>query len=319
MSADAGCVHDVLLFGSDEELAAAGSRFISAGIAAGDLVVVHGPDHDVEVLRSVFHDDPRVTFAPGTSRYRTMMGTIGAYQRLCERENAAGRRVRATGPVPFGQDPTSRAEWMRYEALVDRALAPYRFSGLCQYDLRFTPPELLDFALATHGNVVTADGRRPNERLPTTGVDLRDLEPRAPAQELEREPPVLAEIDCIAAAPVRHGVHQAVRAGGVASERAHEFATAVSEVVTNALEHGHPPVQVRLHSDGRRWLCVVIDHGPGIADPWAGVDSPLPRNPGRNGTGLWVARQLCHQLTISDHPGGGARVELLWTPGPGEV
>jgi anti-sigma regulatory factor (Ser/Thr protein kinase) len=106
-------------------------------------------------------------------------------------------------------------------------------------------------------------------------------------------------------------VLRVLHGAAVATHLANGFVTAVSEVVSNAVEHGGPPVEVRLHTDGRRWLCVVTDRGGGIDDPWTGFDSPLGANPGRNGMGLWVARQLCDQLTISRPASGGSRVGLL--------
>jgi anti-sigma regulatory factor (Ser/Thr protein kinase) len=314
MSAGVGCLHDLLLFGSDAELVAASWGFIADGIAAGDLVIVHGGEHEVELLRDAFDDDPRVVFAPGRERYQHMMGTIGQYQRLCERENAAGRRVRALGPVPFAEDPASRTEWMRYEALIARALGPYGFSGLCHYDTRNTPADVMNLALATHQNVVTAHGVRRNDRQRPGSELLRALAPAHPPDALEDAPAVWGESDCAAPAPVRHGVRRALREGRVDTDQAEGFVAAISEVVSNALQHGQPPVQVHLHTNGHRWLCMVTDQGPGMADPWTGVDSPLPTNPQQVGTGLWLARQLCDQLTITTHPGGGARVSLLITP-----
>jgi MEDS: MEthanogen/methylotroph, DcmR Sensory domain len=177
MSAGSGCVHDLLLFGSDTELVVASGPFIADGIAAGDLVIVHGGEHEVDQLREAFDDDPRVTFTPGRERYQHMMATIGDYQRLCERENTAGRRVRAIGPVPLGENPVARTEWMRYEALIERALGPYQFSGLCHYDTRSTPTEVMDLALAAHQNVVTAAGARRNDRQRPASELLRALSP----------------------------------------------------------------------------------------------------------------------------------------------
>jgi anti-sigma regulatory factor (Ser/Thr protein kinase) len=306
-----GCEHDVLLFGSDEELLAAGVPFVTEGIAAGDVVIVHGPEHDVEVLRRAFDDDPRVTFVPGTGQYRRMAETIGEYQRLCERENAAGRGVRSTGSIPFGQEPAMRREWMRYEALVGRVLGPYRFSGLCRYDTRSTASDVLDLALAAHGRVVTAEGARPNPHARPAADLLHELAPTPEPEAVEATPAVLAVSDPVAVAPVRRAVLRVLHDAAVATHLADGFVTAVSEVVSNAVEHGRPPVEVRLHTDGRHWLCVVTDRGAGIDDPWTGFDSPLGANPGRHGMGLWVARQLCDQLTISRPASGGSRVGLL--------
>ena len=314
MSAGSGCVHDLLLFASDAELVTAGWGFIADGIAAGDLVIVHGGEHEVELLRDAFDDDPRVVFSPGRERYQHVMGTIGQYQRLCERETAAGRRVRAIGPVPFGEDPASRTEWMRYEALISRALGPYRFAGLCHYDTRTTPAEVMDLALAAHQNVVTAEGVCRNDRQRPGSELLRELAPAHEPDALEDAPAVWGESDCAAAAPVRHGVRWALRDARVDGDQAEGFVAAISEVLSNALQHGQSPVQVRLHTNGRGWLCVVTDHGPGMADPWTGVDSPLPANPQPVGIGLWLARQLCDQLTITTHPTGGARISLRLSP-----
>jgi anti-sigma regulatory factor (Ser/Thr protein kinase) len=98
--------------------------------------------------------------------------------------------------------------------------------------------------------------------------------------------------------------------------RGEEFAAAIGEVISNALQHGQPPVHLDLYNDEHRWLCVITDHGPGIVDPWTGVDAPLPANPQRVGAGLCAARQLCDELVITTQPDGDARVRLLITTSP---
>lgn len=315
MGSASGFVHDMLVFGSDDELVRACTPFLLDGIAAGELVIVHGSAHDVDVLREALDDDPQVAFLPGTSMYPGMMGAIAHYQRLCARENDAGRGVRSTGPVPFGDDPVMRAEWMRYEAMVDRALGPYRFRGLCHYDTRSTPADLMEFAMATHTSVVTAGGSRPTDR-PADGPDLeRASELAVEPLPIEAHPVVVADPDVAAPKAVRASVRDALHASGVDARRAEQFVMAVNEVVTNALVHGRSPVQVRLHTDGRNWLCVVNDDGPGIADPYAGIDSPLAPRPA--GSGLWLARQFADRMSIGSGPRGGARIRLYLDSTPG--
>jgi hypothetical protein len=92
---------------------------------------------------------------------------------------------------------------MRYEALVDRALGPYRFSGLCRYDTRFTPADLLDRALIAHHNVITADGARPTDGASRRADLLRELTPTHGSGALDSTPPVLSDTDCVAVAPMR--------------------------------------------------------------------------------------------------------------------
>ncbi|MBD8079423.1 ATP-binding protein [Cellulosimicrobium arenosum] len=57
-----------------------------------------------------------------------------------------------------------------------------------------------------------------------------------------------------------------------------------SELATNALRHGNPPIRVRLLSDGREIAVDVIDHSPEQAPVVAGR-----RAPGAGGFGLVLA------------------------------
>lgn len=102
----------------------------------------------------------------------------------------------------------------------------------------------------------------------------------------------------------RQALRQALRDTGMSAERAEEYLTAVGEVLTNAVQHGRGPVQIRLLTGDGGWWCTVTDHGPGTDDPYAGIDSPLPGNPDARGAGLWVARQFADQVAITGNPDG---------------
>jgi anti-sigma regulatory factor (Ser/Thr protein kinase) len=102
----------------------------------------------------------------------------------------------------------------------------------------------------------------------------------------------------------RRALHRALRDTGLPSGRAAEYLTAIGEVLANAVQHGRGPVQIRLLTDDDGWWCTVTDHGPGTDDPYAGIESPLPGNPGAGGAGLWLARQFADQVTLAGHPHG---------------
>lgn len=78
---------------------------------------------------------------------------------------------------------------------------------------------------------------------------------------------------------------------------------AVSEVVTNAQHYGEPPVRMLVWVDERHAVVAVSDCGDGPDDPDAGM-KPAEREVGDGGLGLWLARQMCHQVVMGRHPDG---------------
>lgn len=293
--------HAALVFGTDDELVAGSRDLIETGLVEGDLLLVLGDDQGLPVLREAWGNDPRIKFGEAADFYEHPMRTMAELQRVLDREGTGGHRVRVTGPVPFEKDPRLRRGWMRYEALVDRAFAPYGLTSVCQYDTRVVGDDLIDHARATHARVVTTSGEEPGGgRRAQVLADLARVEEPDP---MESTPAVYEDM------LVGAGDLARVRTGF--SPAPADLVLAVGEVVTNALQHGGPPVTVRLHHEAGRWLGVVTDHGPGLRDPYAGVDSPLPGNPEPAGRGLWAARQLCDELLIVCRDGAGTTVRLI--------
>jgi anti-sigma regulatory factor (Ser/Thr protein kinase) len=83
---------------------------------------------------------------------------------------------------------------------------------------------------------------------------------------------------------------------------------AVSEVVTNARDHGRGRVCLEAWASPHGVVVTVTDGGAGPDHPDAG-GRPLDRDPGQGGIGLWLARQLCDELVFGVVP-GGFRVRL---------
>jgi anti-sigma regulatory factor (Ser/Thr protein kinase) len=98
-------------------------------------------------------------------------------------------------------------------------------------------------------------------------------------------------------------------AGAVARDTIDGFVTAAHEVLVNALEHGGAPVQLVLWVDTARLACRITDQGPGITDTLAGFRPPAATGH----AGLWVARQLCEDVILSNNPRGGGGSVLLAT------
>jgi anti-sigma regulatory factor (Ser/Thr protein kinase) len=81
-------------------------------------------------------------------------------------------------------------------------------------------------------------------------------------------------------------------AAGLTPSRAEEAVLAVNEVATNALLHGGPPAALRVWID---------DRGTGIEDVLAGAQRPSATQIG--GRGLWITRQLCDDVEITNDEG----------------
>ena len=104
------------------------------------------------------------------------------------RKLAAGtRRLRLVGEVDFGADRDSWAEWARFEAIINTALAHYPLWNVCMYNAQQLPSEVLAAAELTHPYLLTTTARIPNPRyldparllrqLPTTGPDPVEATP----------------------------------------------------------------------------------------------------------------------------------------------
>ncbi|WP_412748130.1 ATP-binding protein [Krasilnikovia sp. M28-CT-15] len=111
---------------------------------------------------------------------------------------------------------------------------------------------------------------------------------------------------------VRHEVTDRLTAAGIAGDRLHGFVLAVNEVITNVVLHagGHGRIVVWVTA-GSAW-CTVTDSGPGIPERFLGRPG-VPEAFEVGGRGIWLAHQLCDEVTIATGPIGttiGLRIGL---------
>ena len=119
-------------------------------------------------------------------------------------------------------------------------------------------------------------------------------------------------------AVLRHEVSARLTEAGLTGDRLHSFVLAVNEVITNVVLHagGQGRIVVRV-ADGSAW-CTVTDSGPGI--PAHYLHQPaVPETFDLGGRGIWLAHQLCDEVTMATGPIGttiGLRMALprRWTP-----
>jgi anti-sigma regulatory factor (Ser/Thr protein kinase) len=313
-------LHHALFFGSDAELADVAVPFLRAGLTQGDaLVLVCDQPKNALLLDALDIHDERITCLERSSIYQHTAVAVDSYRRAIERllRDGAGR-VRLVGEVDFGETTATWAEWARFEAVVNVALAPYPYWNVCAYDTRTLPEPILAAGLATHPNLLTPAGRTSNDRYEEPSALLRRWAVHDP-DPIEASDPAFAFALTHATqlSAVRDGIRAVLASAGVTYRMSSDLMIVVSEVAANGLIHGLPPVQVRVWAAPERLVATVTDRGNGIDDPLAGYVPAHVDEPNEAGLGLWVARLLCHQVQMSSTPDGFTVRLTITTSDPG--
>jgi anti-sigma regulatory factor (Ser/Thr protein kinase) len=259
-------------------------------------------ERNAELIHVALADTSNISFTDARAYYQRPASVIKASQQILARYVAEGaQQIRLVGEVPHPGTGQPWEWWARYEAAVNHALGEFPVWALCPYDTRITPSEVLADAVRTHPRVATADGRHvANARFDDPAQFLLTRRQATRADPLESTPPFVDLIDPAAAA-ARRAVRNAGRASHLSDAEIDDFIIAVSEVVTNAVCHGRPPVRLRLWSGPDRIVAAVTDQGPGPSQPFAGLLPTASTSPG--GLGLWLAHQICSHVTLrsNDH------------------
>ncbi len=292
-------IHDALVYGTDAELVAVVVPLLRAGLAAGEWVVIVCAGTTANLLCGRLDGDSRVERLPPRETYARAAKAIAAYGRVVEQALAAGApRVRLVGEVDAGLDRHGWTEWCRFEAASNVALRRYPLWSVCLYDTRRLPAPVVDAVGQTHPHLMTAAARTRSDRYVPPADLLRRTDPAGP-DPLEATAPVLAVEEPGDLSRLRTDLLAALAWAGRTGPVAQDFVFAVSEVTTNALRHGSPPVRVRLWSTADRSVCAVTDAGPGFDDPLAGYAPAHGTDLSHGGMGLWLARQLCDHVSMA--------------------
>ncbi len=287
-----GHFHESAFYGSDDEFVDIVRPFLRDGVEAGEpTVVACAPENTALLQRSL--DCSGIRFLPGGQHYARPGPTIRAYRALFAELAAGGAaQIRVVGDVPHPGTGVEWDAWMRYEAAANVAYDDFPIWGLCPYDTRTAPAEVLADVARLHPHVATADGgHHPNDRCEAAATFLDGRPGRVP---LGRAPDV--ERRGVTAREARAELTRLAAAADLPDPDLEDLGLVVSEVVTNAHRHGRPPVDLRAWLEPGRVTVAVHDRGPGPADPLAGWRPPEPGGVG--GRGLWIAHHLCTDLAI---------------------
>jgi anti-sigma regulatory factor (Ser/Thr protein kinase) len=302
-----GYLHETAFYDSDEQFVSLVEPFLRDGVAAGEPTLVACVARNTALIEEAVDDCDGITFVPGEARYRSPAVTIRDYRETFAALVADGAtRIRVVGDVPHPGVGVPWEAWLRYEAAVNHAYADFPLWGLCPYDTRITPDHVLEGVERTHTHVATATGHHENPRY-MDPRGLLDLYAAAP-DPIESPTPRIQAVDPTPAS-ARRLVEALARESALDADVVGSLVLAVSEIVTNSIRHGRGPHRLRVWTDQGGMVVAVTDAGGGPSDPLTGLLEPDPER--STGRGLWIAHQLCGDVSLrTDHQGFTVRLSV---------
>ena len=178
---------------------------------------------------------------------------------------------------------------MGYEAVFNRSFGHLPVWVLCSYDLTGLPDAVVEGVWRTHPEVVANDKWTASDHYEDPDDLLRRIAPVAEPLPDLRSISFGRDLEAL-----RESLARELAAEGVRAAKALDLLLAATEIATNAVVHGAGLAEVRVGRAEGRFVCEIIDRGPGFDDPAAGYLAPRTGV----GAGLWVARQLTWRLGV---------------------
>ncbi|MFF9409546.1 anti-sigma factor RsbA family regulatory protein [Streptomyces anandii] len=298
-SARQGVQHCALLYGDDQEFLAGALPHLRKGIEAGDPAFAVTPRKEAEVLRdSLGSDAPAVQFIDPSDFYSTPVRAMAGMMAVAR--SLGTRPAWVVASADWSKYPDAM-EWVRYDSIFNLGFADADFRGYCCYNTSVLSPEVISLVRQTHPNIHEGARLRenPDYRDPYDFVADVDSTPLPPSPSSAASMEVLPT-DLHA---LRVFVTEQARRCAIAGDALYNLLVAVTEVATNAVRHGHPPVTLRAWPDNGL-VCEITDSGHW--EPEEFLSWVPPRSALKSGFGIWGVGMLCDTVQVRTGPKGTA-------------
>ncbi len=295
--------HNAFVYESQEEYVTRSVAFLREGLEAGEGAIVANTRPGLAAMREALGPDAaQVTFVDVSSAYTRPARMLAAHNKVMAEQLRKTTSLRGVADVLYGPDPGEWDLWTGYEAVINRSFRHLPAWVVCTYNGNGLPDPVLDGVWRTHPEVVAGDAWTTSDRY------------EQPDHLLRRITPLPEQLSDLRSIPFRRDPEQfrerlarELAAENVAEAKALDMLLAATEIATNAMVHGGGVEEVRVGRSDGRFVCEIIDRGPGFDDPAAGYLAPRAGV----GSGLWVARQLTWQIDFFESPRGfTARISL---------
>ena len=294
--------HALLQFDSAESLCARALPYAREGMERGETVMAVVSPGVARVLRAALGEDAAwVRGQADDVSYGRLGAMFEGFRRFLAEQRAAGAAMRLLAENDTVGGPERTAAYLRFEAMANEVYRPYGHRWACLYDTRAHSPQTLHGAHQTHPRLLGHHGREvPNaDYLDPATYLARSQPPPAPPAEVHLDLVVTGPAELV---EFRRRLRRWVTRHTRGDRDADDVLVAVGEAVTNALQHGVPPVRVRAWTADDQARVHVHDRGSTPIPATAGYHRPTPELD--HGYGLWIARQLADVITThTDHTG----------------
>lgn len=286
--------HVAVIHDGPAELAARIAPALRTAVSAGDPVLVCLDDLAWEhVSAELGAAAESVTFTPASTRYSRPSTAMALIHRFVHDALATGATtVWSLGAISF-DGSAADAEWHRYEAAANDVFRDVPVKGICSYDTANVSDAVIAAALRTHAFVDDATGRHSSPAYTPEPFVGPGRATGASLLEGLGAPDQLLIVD--EAAVARQALATAYRST-LPARRLDDLLLFATELVTNGLRHGKPPVTLESWCTSSGDVVVrVCDGGVGIDDPYPELRPPAA---GLGGYGLWVVGQVCDGVFV---------------------
>ncbi len=287
--------HHGLLHPAATDLAATLAPLITERLVHGQPVLAVLPPTTATRLRTQLPTLAGLHTTDPGELYRHPGRVLAHYRTWISDTSPDGEPVTiVAAPDPRRDDTHRAALWMHVDAVTTLALAECALTLVCVYPddvatadtVRCAHPSLLNGATSPNPAHLSAEQFLARYPLPPP-IELAD-------PDFTHTFGHFAQLSRL-----RQVVADHLARAGLPGARQADFMLAISEIATNALEHGVPPATLRLWTTSPSVICEITDTGQCIA-PLAGLLPPPTTQ--RRGRGLWMAHQLCDQFYLWPQP-----------------
>lgn len=299
-----GFVHTAVSHRSTRELVAIVGPVVRGWLARRDRVFVNLAAERVAALRAALGEDAdRVRWSDTYHWSPHPARRLRALQELVDGEERHGSgQLRYLGECAFPAGPPELvAEWERYDAVLNDALAAATVTVVCTYDAGTVPGGVTDHIASTHPFLgvdpfVPSDGYQPSLEYLAPPRTLSPL-PESATGVVGRPTP----------AEARSLVRRVLRTPGATwssrpVQAVDDLAVVATELVTNSWQVGAESIGVSCWRNDGEMGIQVDDDGPGLDDVFAGYRRPVSAHAG--GRGLWIVRQMADLVEIASNGSG---------------